>query len=261
MAILETESRGAVLVARFNHGTPHNPMSLELETAVRSICRETNDNPEVRALVLTGGNERSFCAGGDFTEVAQLSGSAAVEAYIDRLIDFYSRILSIQKPTVAAVGGYAIGLGFQLSLCCDWRVGAPGTKLIMWELKHGIACIVGGYLLENFVGRAAMSSIVYGCEAVPVCWALEHKLLHEVADSGDLVETAIERARILGEFPETTFRRTKESINQGLLAGLRSIAREAKQAHVAGVANSAAQQHFKSVLGSGPKRDGSAGHC
>ncbi|WGS19168.1 MULTISPECIES: enoyl-CoA hydratase/isomerase family protein [unclassified Bradyrhizobium] len=261
MAILETESRGEVLVARFNHATPHNPMSLELETAVRSICRETNDNPEVRALVLTGGNERSFCAGGDFTEVAQLSGSVAVEAYIDRLIDFYSTILSIKKPTVAAIAGYAIGLGFQLALCCDWRVGVLGTKLIMWELKHGIACIVGGYLLESFVGRAAMSSIVYGCEAVPVSWALDHKLLHEVADPGDLMETAIARARILGEFPGITFRRTKESINQGLLAGLRSISLEAKQGHVAGVASSAAQQHFKSVLCSGQKCDGPACNC
>ncbi|MGY3473590.1 enoyl-CoA hydratase/isomerase family protein [Bradyrhizobium ottawaense] len=261
MAILESESQGAVLVARFNHASPHNPMSLELETAVRSICREANDNPEVRALVLTGGNERSFCAGGDFKEVAQLSGSVAVESYIDRLIDFYSTILSIKKPTVAAVGGYAIGLGFQVSLCCDWRVGAPATKLIMWELKHGIACIVGAYLLESFVGRAAMSNMVYGCEAVPVSWALQHKLLHEVADSEGLVETAIARARILGEFPEITFRRTKESINQDLIAGLRNIALEAKDAHVAGVASSAAQQHFKNVLGSVPKRDGSARHC
>ncbi|MDA9481358.1 hypothetical protein XI07_04860 [Bradyrhizobium sp. CCBAU 11445] len=259
--MLETETRGAVLIARFNHTIPHNPMSLELEIAIRSICHESNDNPEVRALVLTGGNDRSFCAGGDFKEVAQLSGSAAVAAYIDRVIDFYSTILSITKPTVAAVGGYAIGLGFQLSLCCDWRVGAPGTKLIMWELKHGIACIVGGYLLESFVGRAAMSSIVYGCEAVPLSWALDHKLLHEFAGSGDLVERAVARARILGELPEITFRRTKESINQGLLAGLRNIALEAKQAHVAGVASSAAQQHFKNVLGSGPRCDGSARNC
>ncbi|WP_035728469.1 enoyl-CoA hydratase/isomerase family protein [Bradyrhizobium murdochi] len=249
MAILETETRGAVLVAQFNHANAHNPMSLELENAIRSICRETNDNPAIRALVLTGGNDRSFCAGGDFNEVAQLSGSVAVEAYIDRLIDFYSTILKVTKPTVAAVGGYAIGLGFQVSLCCDWRVGAPGTKLVMWELKHGIACIVGGYLLESFVGRAAMSDIVYGCEAVPISWAVDHKLLHEVADSENLMETAIARAQILSEFPEITFRRTKESINQGLLAGLHDIALETKQAHVAGVASRAAQQHFQSVLG------------
>ncbi|WP_461344874.1 enoyl-CoA hydratase/isomerase family protein [Bradyrhizobium sp. USDA 4451] len=228
MAMLETESQGAVLVARFNRASTHNPMSLELEAAIRSICLETNDNPEVRALVLTGGDNKSFCAGGDSKEVAQLSGSAAMRGYIDRLIDFYSTILSITKPTVAAVDGYAIGIGLQVALCCDWRIGGPGAKLIMWELKRGFTCIVGGYLLESFLGRAAMTSIVYGCEAVPVSWALDHKLLHEVADSGNLVEAAIARARTLGDFPEITFRRTKKIINQGLIAGLRKLAQQEK---------------------------------
>ncbi|MDA9521330.1 hypothetical protein XI06_13375 [Bradyrhizobium sp. CCBAU 11434] len=248
MAILDTEDRGAVLVARFNHANAHNPMSVELENAIRTVCRETEENPAVRALLLTGGTDRSFCAGGDLNEVAQLSGRAAVEACIDRLIDFYSTILKVTKPTIAAIGGYAIGIGFQLALSCDWRVGSPETKLLMWELKHGIACVIGSYLLESFVGRAAMSDIVYGCEAVPISWALNHKLLHEVVDSEHLVEKALTRAQILSEFPDATFRRTKESVNRGLLAGLQEIASEAKEAHVAGVASRAAQQHYKNVL-------------
>ncbi|MCA6120128.1 enoyl-CoA hydratase/isomerase family protein [Bradyrhizobium sp. WSM 1738] len=248
MAILETETRGAVLVARFNHANHLNPMSLDLESAIRSICREVDENPAIRALVLTGGNDRSFCAGGDFNEVAQFSGRAAVEAYIDRVIDFYSTILRVTKPTVAAVGGYAIGLGFQLALCCDWRVGSPGTKLLMWEVKHGIACIVGSYMLESLVGRAATADIVYGCEAVPISWAVGHKLIHEEADSGNLVELAVARAQILSEFPEITFRRTKESVNRRFIAGLHNIGQEAKEAHVAGVANRASEQHLKRVL-------------
>ncbi|MCK1669392.1 enoyl-CoA hydratase/isomerase family protein [Bradyrhizobium sp. 153] len=248
MAILKIEAQGAVLVAQFNHANALNPMSLELENAIRSICRETEDNPAIRALVLTGGNERSFCAGGDFKEVAQLSGRTAVEGFIDRWIDFYSTILKVTKPTVAAVGGYAIGVGFQMALSCDWRVGSPETKLLMWELKHGIACTIGGYMLETFVGRAAMSDIIYGCEAVPVSWAADHKLLHEVVNASSLVETAIERAKTLGNFPEITFRRTKESTNRRLIAGLQAIAHEAKEAHVASAASNAVQHHINRVL-------------
>ncbi|WP_439360473.1 enoyl-CoA hydratase/isomerase family protein [Bradyrhizobium sp. DASA03007] len=248
MAILETEARGTVLVAQFNHASAQNPMSLELENAIRSACRETENNPAIRALVLTGGKDRSFCAGADFNEVAQLSGREAVEAAVDRWIDFYSMILGITKPTIAAIGGYAIGVGFQVALSCDWRVGSPGTKLLMWELKHGIACPIGGYMLERTIGRAAMSNIIFGCEAVPVSWALEHKLLHEVVDSRLLVEKAILRAQILAGFPEVTFRRTKELVNQGMVAGLHEIALGAKEAHVSGVASSAAQPHFKRVL-------------
>lgn len=248
MAILETEIRGAVLVAQFNHANALNPMSLELENAIRSICRETEDNPAIRALVLTGGNDRSFCAGGDFNEVAQISGRAAVEAFIDRWIDFYCAVLKLTKPTIAAVGGYAIGVGFQLALSCDWRVGSPGTKLLMWELKHGIACTIGGYMLEHFVGRAAMSDLIYGCEAVPISWAVDHKLLHDVVDSSNVVEAAIARAQAIGAYPDISFRRTKESINSRLMGGLHAIAPEAKEAHVASAASNAVQHHLKRVL-------------
>ncbi|MCK1412415.1 enoyl-CoA hydratase/isomerase family protein [Bradyrhizobium sp. CW4] len=249
MTILKTEAQGAILVARFNHPNANNPMSLELENAIRSICHETENNSAIRALVLTGGNDRSFCVGGDFNEVARLFERTAVEALVDRLIDFYSTILSVTKPTVAAIGGYAVGLGFQVALSCDWRVGSPETKLLMWELKHGVACTIGGYMLEAMVGRAAMSDIIYGCDAIPISWAADHKLLHEVTDSRILVERAVARAQILSEFPEITFRRTKESVNQRFVAGLREIAKDAKIAHVAGFGSRAAEQHFKRVLG------------
>lgn len=248
MAILEKEARGAVLVARFNHPNANNPMSLELANAISSICRETNDNPAIRSLVLTGGNDRSFCVGGDFNELIQLSERAAVEAYFESVIDFYCTILKVTKPIVAAVGGYAIGLGFQVALCCDWRVGSPETKLIMPELKHGISCTVGGYMLDNFVGRAAMYDIIYRCEAIQVSWATDHKLLHEVADSDSLVEKAIARAQILGEFPEVTLRRTKESLNRKIIAGLRNVATDTKETNVAGFANRTAEPHWKRVL-------------
>ncbi|WP_439406502.1 enoyl-CoA hydratase/isomerase family protein [Bradyrhizobium sp. DASA03076] len=249
MPILETEAYGAVLVARFNHSNINNPMSVELENAIRATCKETEENSAIRALVLTGGNNRSFCAGGDFKEVAQISGRAAVESFIDRVVDFYCTILHVTKPTVAAIGGYAVGLGFQVALSCDWRVGSSETKLLMWELKHGLACTIGGYMLESFLGRAAMSDIIYRCEAIPVAWAADHKLLHEVVDSEGLVERAVARAQILSEFPETTFRRTKASLNQRLITGLRNIALDAKEAHVAAFASGAAEEHFNRVLG------------
>nr|WP_233285286.1 enoyl-CoA hydratase/isomerase family protein [Bradyrhizobium acaciae] len=246
---MKTEVLGAVLIAQFNHANAKNPMSLELENAIRAVCNETEHNPAIKALVLTGGNDRSFCAGGDFNEVAQLSERVAVEAFIDRLIDFYCTILNVTKPIVAAIGGHTVGIGFQVALCCDWRIGSPETKLLMWELKHGLACTLGGHMLERIVGRAAMSDIIYGCEAIPVSWATDHKLLHEVFDSRILVKRAMTRAQMLGEFPEITFRRTKESLNRSLVAGLREIAIEAKEAHVAGFESRAAEKHFKNVLG------------
>lgn len=242
MAILETETQGAVLVARFNHPNAHNPMNLELENAIRSICQEVEDTSAIRALVLTGGKDRSFCAGGDLKELAELSGYACAHASIDRVIALYSAILKVTKPSVAAIGGYAIGTGLGIALSCDWRVGSAGAKLLMWELKHGNACVIGAYMIETFVGRAAMSDIIYGCEAIPLSWALDHKLLHEIVDSHQCEERAIARAQILSEFPEVSFRRTKEMVNQGVLAGLQRIVCDAKDAYAAGIASGAARE-------------------
>ncbi|MCK1354249.1 enoyl-CoA hydratase/isomerase family protein [Bradyrhizobium sp. CW7] len=231
MAILETETQGTVLVARFNHPNAHNPMNLELESAIRSVCQEVENASAIRALVLTGGKDRSFCAGGDLKEPAELPAYALAEVTIERLIDLYSAILKVTKPSVAAVSGYAIGTGLGIALSCDWRVGSAGSKLLMRELKYGSACVVGAYMLETFVGRAAMSAIIYGCEAIPLSWALDHRLLHEIVDPYQCEDRAVARAQILSEFPEVSFRRTKETINQDLLAGLQRIARDAKDAY------------------------------
>ncbi|WP_439366151.1 enoyl-CoA hydratase/isomerase family protein [Bradyrhizobium sp. DASA03005] len=237
MTILQTETRGRVLVARFNHPNPHNPMNLALENAIRSICQEVEDDSAIGALVLTGGRQRSFCAGGDQKELAELSGYGWADSAIERVIDLYSAILRVTKPSVAAVDGYAIGTGLGIVLCCDWRVGSAGTKLLMRELKQGSACVIGAYMMETFVGRAAMSDIIYRCEAMPLSWALDHRLLHEIVDSPHCEEKAIARAQILSEYPEVSFRRTKQKVNQSVLAGLERIAGDAKDAYAAGIAS------------------------
>lgn len=248
MAILEKTMTNSVLVVQFNHDNPKNPMNRALEQQIVKTCREAEHDPAVKALVLTGGDGRSFCVGGDFKEVSQVKERAQIEELIDRIIVLYGAILEVTKPTVAAVNQHAIGLGFQLALLCDWRVGSSDTKMIMWELKHGVACTLGAFMLEKFLGRAAMTDIIYGCDALPVDWALEHKLLNEVVDSSAITERAIARAEILADYPEVTFRRTKEVVNRSFIAGLHDAVQSTKEAHVAGFSSTAAEDHFKRVL-------------
>ena len=156
MAILEKELRGSVLVAQLNREVPTNPMNRALEQEIIRVCQDVEDSPDVKALVLTGGRERSFCVGGDFNEVRQADNRPAIEDLIDRCIALYISLLQVTKPTIAAIDGYAIGLGFQMALSCDWQIGASNTKMIMWELKKGVACPLGAYMLEKFFARAAM---------------------------------------------------------------------------------------------------------
>lgn len=248
MPILEKHRRGAVLVAQFNHEKPVNPMNRALEESIVETCQEVEQDPNVKALVLTGGEGRSFCAGQDLNELIDLTSPEVVEDLINRIIARYVVLLKVTKPTVAAIDGYAIGAGFQISLLCDWRIGSFEVKFSMLELKHGLAAPIGAYLLEKCFGRAAMTDILYGCEMLSVDWAEQNKLLNEVVEAGQLTEKAVRRAEVLASYPEITYRRTKEAVNRSFIDGLHDVALVAKKIHTEGFGRQAADEHIRRVL-------------
>lgn len=248
MTALDVYVRDSVLVAQFNRENPLNPINRQLEQAIVEACQLAQGEPAVKALVLTGGVHRSFCVGDDFNEAREVRTKADADDLIDRIVRLFVTILSVSKPTVAGIDGYAIGGGLQIALCCDWRVGTPTSNALGFELKNGIACPIGAYMLEKSLGRAAMSDIIFGCEVVPVGWAAEHKLFNEIADAKEVVEKAISRAAVLGAYPEVTYRRTKECVNRPFITGLRELAPIAKNIHLEGLLSNSAQAHFARVL-------------
>ncbi|NYG45356.1 enoyl-CoA hydratase/carnithine racemase [Bradyrhizobium sp. IAR9] len=248
MTALNVYTRESVLVAQFNREKSVNPLNRELERSIVEACRLAQDDPTVRAMVLTGGLHRSFCVGDDFNEASEIKTVTEVEELIDRIIGLYIAVLGVTKPTIAGIDGYAIGAGLDMALCCDWRVGTPMTKALASELKHGLACPIGAYMLEKSLGRAAMTDIIFGCEVVPVEWAAEHKLFNEVVEPENVVEKAVSRAAVLGAYPEVTYQRTKEFVNRSFIAGLRDLGPTAKIVNLAGFLGSSAQAHFAQVL-------------
>ena len=248
MAILEKYRRGAVLVAQFNHEKRTNPMSRALEQSIVDTCREVEQDPSIGALVLTGGDGRSFCAGQDLNELINLTDPDVIEEFVDRVIARDVTLLEVAKPTVAAIGGYAVGAGFEISLLCDWRIGSSDVKFSMSELKHGLSAPIGAYLLHEHFGRAIATDILYRCETLQADWAEQNGLLGEVVTSSELIEKAISRAEILASYPEVTYRRTKEAVNRPFIEGLRAVAQMAKQVHVAGFSSQAGEEHIRRVL-------------
>ncbi|NYG45441.1 enoyl-CoA hydratase/carnithine racemase [Bradyrhizobium sp. IAR9] len=240
MKALNVYMNGDVLVAQFNREKPVNALNRELERGLVEVCQSAQQDPRVKAIVLTGGVDRSFCVGGDLTESGEVNTATEVEDVA---------ILGVTKPTVAGIDGYAIGAGLQMALCCDWRVGAATAKVFAQELKHGLSYPIGAYMLEKSLGRAAMSNIIFGCEPVPIEWGTEQKLFNEIAEAKDIVKEAVSRAAVFGAYPEVTHRRTKEFVNRSFIAGLHKLAPVAKDIILAGFHSNSAKAHFARVLG------------
>lgn len=246
--VLETNI-GRVRVIQLNHSSKHNPFNKSLELAMRSALGRADSDDTVDAVVVYGGNGRSFSAGGDFNEVKNLSTGAEIDAWIDRVTDLYVAALDLKKPSVAAIEGFAIGMGFQFAMMFDWRVMAKDAELRMPELKHGIGCSVGAAILGEIVGWNAMRNIIYRADSISAEAALQSQLVNDIADDATVLTAAIERAQILAAYPRAAFRSTKLAVNRTLIDKLTESAAESKQVHRAAFLARDAQKHFQNILG------------
>jgi carboxymethylproline synthase len=240
---------GNIRVIEFDHPNKHNPFSEVHENNIKAAFRRANADPTIKGVVVTGHDGRSFSAGGDFNEVKNLRGGDEVDRWIDRVVDLYASALRVEKPMIAAISGYAIGMGFQLAMMFDWRIMSATAEFRMPELKHGIACTVGATILEEVLGHTTAQEIIYACETIGPEKALEYRLVKEVTAQGLLVARAIEVAQMLAAYPEVPFVNTKRSVTSRMLDCLHRAAVASKTAHRAAFAARSSQAHFKNILG------------
>jgi carboxymethylproline synthase len=247
--LLKIANEDGIRVITLNHESRNNPFSAALEHDIKKALREADADDAVVAIIVTGGEGRSFSAGGDFNEVKNLTGGADVDRWIDRVTDLYASVLRVSKPTVAAVDNYAIGMGFQFALMFDWRIVSAHAEFRMPELKHGIGCSMGGTILNYLLGFSAMQKIIYQCDGIPAAQAKEYGFVNEIIEQRQLLARATAVARQLASYPRASYRSTKAAVGQGLIDLLYQSADNSKAVHRASFADRSAQSHFARVLG------------
>jgi enoyl-CoA hydratase len=154
------ERTGRVGVVLMNRPKQLNALSGELMGAVVGALQELDDDPEIRAIVL-GGGERAFAAGAD---IAELAAGTPVSLYANRRLDRWDKIRGLHTPVVAAVSGFCLGGGCELAMLCDLIVASETAKFGQPEINLGVLPGAGGtQRLTRAVGKAiAMDMILTG---------------------------------------------------------------------------------------------------
>jgi carboxymethylproline synthase len=249
MTAVSESDEGSVRVITLRHDNRNNPFSAELEDGIKAALARANQDPKVGAVVVTGGKDRSFSAGGDFNEVRLLKGGEDVDDWIDRVTDLYLSVLKVEKPTVAAIDGYAIGMGCQFALMFDWRQAASTAEFRMPELRHGIGCSMGVAILRHAIGHAAMQDIVFACEPISAEQAAAYRIVNRLSRPETVLRDAIARAAELAAYPQVPYRATKATIVAGMRDVLEQSAETSKRVHRAAFAARSPHAHFARVLG------------
>lgn len=185
------ERRGPVLVLTLNRPERLNAWTDALEERYYDMLETAEDDPEVRAIVLTGAG-RGFCAGADMGDLEQGAAGADVEATLRNRPRPRTFPLTVRKPLIAAINGAAAGLGLVEALYCDVRFAAPEAKLTTAFARRGLVAEYGiSWLLPRLVGYSAALDLLLSGRVVLGEEALRLRLVDRLSEPGRVVDDAV----------------------------------------------------------------------
>ncbi len=221
MEFINYEVDSAVAVLTINRPKALNALNSavldELNAALDAI-----DLNEVRALIITGAGEKSFVAGADIGEMSTLT-KAEGEAFGKKGNDVFRKIETLPIPVIAAVNGFALGGGCEISLACDIRICSENAVFGQPEVGLGITPGFGGtQRLARTVGVGMAKQMIYTARNIKAPEALRIGLVNAVYPIEELMAAAKKMASMIASNAPIAVRNCKKAINDGLQTDIES---------------------------------------
>ncbi|MDB5965924.1 MAG: enoyl-CoA hydratase/isomerase family protein [Polaromonas sp.] len=167
-----------------------NALDVPAKQALGAVWREIAANDACKAVVISGAGDKAFCAGSDIKEMQE----TGLMADTDTLMAAIPGIgVPLEKPVVAALHGFTVGMGLTMAIHCDFRVAVGTTRFSFPETKHGMLSGVSAVTLPGIVGEAAALDIMLSGRIFDAAEALRMGLIHQLVD-GDTAEAALAAA-------------------------------------------------------------------
>lgn len=174
------------------------------------------DVNEIRALILTGAGEKSFVAGADIGEMSTLT-KAEGEAFGKKGNDVFRKIETFPIPVIAAVNGFALGGGCEISMSCDIRICSDNAVFGQPEVGLGITPGFGGtQRLARIVGIGMAKQMIYSARNIKADEAYRIGLVNAVYSLEELMPAAKKLAAGIAKNAPIAVRNCKKAINDGL---------------------------------------------
>ena len=253
---LSFEVQEGVGLIRLNRPEDGNAITLEMARELLDAASRCDEDPEVRAVVLTG-TGKMFCAGGDIKAFAAQGDS--ISAYMEEVVQAFhaaiSRFNTMAPPVVGAINGTAAGGGLSLALATDIAVAAQSARFTMAYTKIGLTPDGGStYFLARLVGLRRAKEMVLLNPVWSAEQALEWGLVNQVVADEEVLATATALAQKLAAGPTRAFGEAKRLILAGATESLESqMEREARA--ISALAGSAdGQEGLAAFLAKRPPR-------
>ena len=213
------EQEGFVGVVTINRPKALNALNSQVLEELEETFKNINVD-ETRAVILTGAGEKSFVAGADIGEMSSLS-KAEGEAFGKKGNDIFRMIETFPIPVIAAVNGFALGGGCEISMSCDIRICSENAIFGQPEVGLGITPGFGGtQRLARIVGVGMAKQLIYTARNIKAEQAKEIGLVNAVYPQEELMEQAKKLASTIAANAPIAVRNCKKAINDGLDADM-----------------------------------------
>ena len=210
---LKTEERGAVALLTISAPRSLNALNSEILKELDAYMTSFDCN-RYRCLIITGDGEKSFVAGADISEMANLNVPQG-QTFGSRGAQVFRKIETLHVPVIAAVNGFALGGGCELAMACDIRICSDNARFGQPEVGLGIIPGFSGTVrLARLVGMGMAKLLIYTGKAVKADEALRIGLVQAVVPQAELMDKALEIANQIAANAPLAVKAAKLCINR-----------------------------------------------
>lgn len=211
--VLEREENVAVVT--INRPKVLNALNSDTLKELDLVVTELEENEKIRAVIITGAGDKAFVAGADVAEMKDLNTREGRKfGMLGNKV--FRRLENLEKPVIAAVNGFALGGGCELSMCCDFRIASANAKFGQPEVGLGITPGFGGtQRLPRLVGMGMAKEMIYTAKVISAEEALRIGLVNKVVSPEELMSSAKNLANSIVNNAPIAVALCKAAINRG----------------------------------------------
>jgi enoyl-CoA hydratase len=219
MPFVEVTKEAHVGILTLNRPEVLNSLSSEVLSDFRQGLIELNEDEDVYVVVVTG-RGRAFAAGADISKMTSMNVSGG-KAFSELGSRVCLKLENLEKPSIAAVNGYALGGGCEIALACDIRIAADDAKFGLPEVGLGIMPGFGGtQRTPRIAGVGHAMEMILTAKPIDAQKALDIGLVNRVVPKDRLMEEVMDLAVQIAKQPQIAVRAAKQSVRRGLQADI-----------------------------------------
>jgi len=211
---------GGINIITINRPKQLNALNKETISELSKEISISNSNPSIRCIILTGSGDKAFVAGADIKEFVSFTKSEGKKLAREGQMLLFDKLSNLEKPTIAAINGFALGGGLELAMSCHIRIASENAKMGLPEVSLGVIPGYGGtQRLTELIGKGRAIEMITTASVIDSNKAVSWGLVNHSCSLEELMPKAKEIAsRIISNSPMAISKAIK-SINAGCTDG------------------------------------------